>query len=201
MKCRYIRVSTNKQKIERQKNYHSKEEHQFIDVISGTVKFSEREAGIELIKLIKQKKVSSLTVVSIDRLGRDTIDILKTIEFFNLNNVELIIDNLGISSLINGKQNPVFKIIVSVMSNIAEMEREMILERQRKGIELAKLNGTYKGRLKGTVETESSFLDRYKNAQKDIKKGISLRKVAKLNDISLGTVQKVKKVMLNKSLL
>ncbi len=78
------------------------------------------------------------------------------------------------------------------MANIAEMERSIMLERQRQGIELAKQKGTYKGCLKGSKESD----EEYKGVQKELKLGVnSLRKIAKLNGVSLGTVQKVKKLM------
>jgi DNA invertase Pin-like site-specific DNA recombinase len=110
-----------------------------------------------------------------------------------------MVDNLGQTSLIedvkNGglKANTSFNMIVSVMSNVAEMERETMLERQREGIAIAKANGTYKGRVKGSTEDKVEFLNKYKNVIKELKQGIPLRKVAKLCDVSLGTVQKVKR--------
>jgi DNA invertase Pin-like site-specific DNA recombinase len=77
-------------------------------------------------------------------LGRNLYNILTTLEFFKENGIILKVDNLGIESLVNGKENSAFKLIISVMANIAEMERESILERQREGIALAKLKGIYK---------------------------------------------------------
>ena len=50
-------------------------------------------------------------------------------------------------AMINGKPNPTFKMIASVLANVAEMECDNMLERQKSGIELAKLQGKYKGRL------------------------------------------------------
>ena len=106
-------------------------------------------------------------------------------------------DNLGIESLVKDKPNHAFKLIISVMANIAEMERESLLERQREGISIAKAKGVYKGRVKGSVESDNVVLQRYKNVVKHLKKGQSLRNTAKLCNVSLGTVQKVKSIIKN----
>lgn len=197
MKVRYIRVSTSSQKTERQlvKNYPS--EKLFIDTISGAVPFKDRPKGKELLSYIEEGKVNYISVHSIDRLGRNLFDILSTLEVMNEKKVILKVDNLGIESLINNKPNHAFKLIISVMANIAEMERESLLERQREGIAIAKAKGIYRGRLRGSVESDKEVLNKYKKVVKQLKKGQSLRNIAKLCDVSLGTVQKVKFILKN----
>ena len=128
-------------------------------------------------------------------MGRNLYNILTTLEFFKENGIILKVDNLGIESLVNGKENSAFKLIISVMANIAEMERESILERQREGIALAKLKGIYKGRVLGSKESEEDFLAKYKEVVKSLKKGNSVRDTAKICKVSTGTVQKVKRLM------
>ena len=105
------------------------------------------------------------------------------------------VDNLGIESRVKNKANPAFKLIISVLGNISEMERETMLERQREGIEIAKAKGKYAGRVRGSKEDEKEFLDKYPKVIKELKAGTSLRKTAKLTDTSLNTVQKVKKYL------
>ncbi len=196
MRARYIRVSTEKQKIDRQREQGNKSEKWFIDVVSGAIDFKKREQGKKLIEEIEQGTIKYLSVSSIDRLGRNLFDILRTLEYLNEKKVILKVDNLGIESLVKGKPNSAFKLIISVMANIAEMERSIMLERQRQGIELAKQKGVYKGREKGSKESDEVFLAKYKGVQKELKLGVnSLRKIAKLNGVSLGTVQKVKKLI------
>ncbi len=198
MKTRYIRVSTEKQKLDRQKERGDNTEKWFIDVVSGAVDFRKRKSGKKLIQEIENGNITYLSVSSIDRLGRNLFDILRTLELLNEKKVVLKVDNLGIESLVKGKPNHAFKLIISVMGNIAEMERSIMLERQKQGIELAKKKGVYKGRLKGSKEDDEVFLAKYKGVQKELKLGVnSLRKIAKLNEVSLATVQKVKKTMIN----
>jgi len=193
MNARYIRVSTGNQKTARQEAKATKNEKLFIDIVSGSIPFSEREEGKKLLQEIEEGNINYVSVSSIDRLGRNLFDILTTLETLKEKKVILKVDNLGIESLVNGKENQAFKLIISVMANIAEMERETILERQREGIALAKAKGLYKGREKGSVESDAEFLAKYKEVIKSLKKGNSLRDTAKICNVSLGTVQKVKK--------
>lgn len=81
------------------------------------------------------------------------------------------------------------------MANVAEMERQTLLERQQEGIAIAKAKGVYKGRLKGTTETDSEVLAKYKDVVKFIKMGKSLRDVKSRCNVSLATVQKVKQII------
>lgn len=195
MKARYIRVSTGNQKTERQLVKKHPNEKLFIDVISGAIPFKERPKGQELLQDIQNGIINYISVHSIDRLGRNLFDILSTLELLNDKKIILKVDNLGIESLIDNKPNYAFKLIISVMGSIAEMERETLLERQREGIAIAKANGTYKGRVKGSAESDEDFLSKYKNVIKYLKQGQSLRVTAKLCETSLGTVQKVKKII------
>lgn len=193
MKARYIRISTGGQKIERQLVKQHPNEEIYIDVVSGVTPFKERTKGSELLNKIKSNSIKYLSVHSIDRLGRNLFDILNTLETLNKNNVVLKVDNLGLESIIAGKPNFAFKLIISVMGSIAEMERETLLERQREGITIAKAKGVYKGRVKGSKESDLEFLSKHKNVIKFLNQNHSLRNIAKLSDVSLGTVQKVKR--------
>lgn len=192
MKARYIRVSTGAQNTARQEEKQAKDEKVYIDIVSGSVLFKEREQGKQLLKAIEDNEINYISVSSIDRLGRNLYDILSTLEFFKIKGVICKVDNLGLESLINGKENHAFKLIISVMANIAELERETILERQREGIAIAKARGIYKGREKGSLESVEDFLLKYKEVIKNLKKGNSVRDTAKICSVSIGTVQKVK---------
>jgi len=193
MKVRYIRISTANQKFNRQLKKQYKNEKLFIDVCSGSIPFSKRGQGEQIINSLD--KVTYLSVEAIDRLGRNIIDILTTLEIFEKAGVTVKIENLGIESLINGKPNAAFKMIVSVLANVSEMERNNMLERQKQGIAIAKANGIYKGRIKGSKESSKDFLGKYPNVVKHLNNKQSLRNTAKLCDVSLGTVQKVKSLL------
>ncbi|MCT2408592.1 recombinase family protein [Chryseobacterium antibioticum] len=195
MKARYIRVSTGNQNTERQLQKSHPNEKLYIDIISGAIPFNKRPEGKKMLEDIETGLINYVNVHSIDRLGRNLFDILATLELLNEKKITLEVDNLGLKSLVNDKPNSAFKLIISVMANIAEMERETLLERQREGINIAIAKGVYKGRIKGTVESNEQVLDKYKEVVKYLKKGHSMRDTAKLCNVSLGTVQKVKQIL------
>ncbi|MEN9323288.1 MAG: hypothetical protein RL699_1068 [Bacteroidota bacterium] len=201
MKARYNRISTPNQNLERQIAKQNPDEVLFNDVISGSVAFSERKKGKELINLIESGAIDFISVSSVDRLGRGLNDIINTLSYFNSKGVTLRVDNLGLESITLGKVNPTFNLIISVMANVAQMERETLLERQREGIAIARANGVYKGRIKGTTETDAEVLAKYRDVAKFLKMGKSLRDVKSRCSVSLGTVQKVKQIMSKDSVL
>ncbi|SFN44922.1 recombinase family protein [Salegentibacter flavus] len=198
-KARYNRISSSNQKLERQLERNHPDEIIFNDVVSGAVAFKEREKGQELIKAIEEGSVNFVSVTAVDRLGRSLSDLITTLEYFTENNVILRVDNLGLESMVDGKPNPVFKLILSVLGNVSEMERNSLRERQLEGIAVAKAKGVYKGRVRGSSMSEEEFLEKYKNVVKDVKNhpDLSLRKLAKLSEVSVGTVQRVKTILLS----
>lgn len=198
MKARYNRISTANQNLERQLAKQNSDEILFNDVVSGSVAFAERKSAKDLIAQIENGAITFVVVSSVDRLGRNLHDIINTLEYFNNKGVTLRVDNLGLESMTLGKVNPTFNLIISVMANVAQMERETLLERQREGIAVAKANGVYNGRVKGSVETDAEILAKYKEVVKFLKMGKSLRDVKSRCNVSLGTVQKVKQII-NKS--
>lgn len=191
-RARYIRTSTLNQNEARQLAKQHPDEVLYIDKVSGTVPFGKREQASKLLEEINQGHIKYLSVSSIDRLGRNTIDVLQNIEHLTTKSVTLRVDNLGLESLINGKENPTFKLIVSVLANIAEMERTTLRERQLEGIEQAKKRGVYKGRVKGSTDSKEVVLDRYKEVVRHLRMNKPLRDIASRCNVSLGTVQKVK---------
>lgn len=194
-KVKYIRVSTTEQNTSRQEKNSKEFSKVYIDKVSGSVKFSERKEASKLLIDIENGIISEIHINSIDRLGRSIIDILTMIEYFNQKSIKVFVENIGMYSLIDEKPNPSFKMIVSVLGNVAEMERLNMLEKQRQGIEIAKAKGTYKGRLLGTKMTDKEILTKYKSVVKELKNGESLRRAAKIGGCSLGTVQKIQRIL------
>lgn len=194
-KVKYIRVSTIEQNTARQETNAKDFSKIYIDKISGSIQFTERKEAIKLLNDIDNGIVSEIHIASIDRLGRNIIDILTMVEFFTQKSIRLFVENIGMYSLIDGKPNPSFKMIISVLGNVAEMERNNMLERQRQGIELAKAKGTYTGRLYGTRMTDAEVLAKYKVVVRELKNGESLRRASKIGGCSLGTAQKIQRLL------
>lgn len=198
MKAKYIRVSTIDQNLERQQVNANDYTYIYKDTVSGAIGFFERPAGAKVRKAIEEGRITELHVASIDRLGRNILDIITVLEFLNERKVNLYVENLAMYSMAEGQPSSVFKLIVSVLGNVAEMERKHMLERQKQGIAIAKAKGTYRGREKGTKMTNEEVLVKYKVVARELQKGESLRRAANLGKASLGTAQKVKKILLEK---
>ena len=196
-KARYNRISSHNQKLERQLVRNHPDELIFNDVVSGAVAFKEREKGQDLMKAVEEGAIDFVSVAAVDRLGRNLYDVLTTLEYLTDNGVVLRVDNLDIESMVDGKPNQVFKLIVSVLGNVAEMERANLRERQLEGIAIAKAKGVYKGRERGTCMKETEFLEKYKHVVKEANHhpDLSIRKLAKITGVSVGTVQKVKRIV------
>lgn len=195
MKVKYVRVSTEEQNTSRQQVNADSFAKIYTDRVSGSIPFAERKEAKKLLADIASGLVSEIHLNSIDRLGRSIVNILQVIEYLNDNAVNLYVENIGMYSLINGKANPSFKMIVSVLGNVGEMERMNMLERQRQGIELAKMRGAYKGRLLGSKISDEELLSKYRAVVKELKRGESLRRAAKIGGCSLGTSQKIKSIL------
>lgn len=191
MRVKYVRVSTKEQNSERQSNY---EGSVFLDKCSGSIAFKKRP---EAKKILKNKEITEVVVHSIDRLGRDVIDILQTIKDFTNKGINVISEKEGLQTIINGKENPIAKMIIGVLGTLAEFELSRIKERQSEGIAAAKLKGIYLGRSSGSSETIEQFLS--KKTTQDIlinlKLNESIRRTALLSKVSEGKVKKVKKMI------
>jgi DNA invertase Pin-like site-specific DNA recombinase len=194
-KVKYVRVSTAEQNTSRQEINSGNFSKVYIEKASGAIKFEERPEGAKLLNDIENADITDIHIASLDRLGRNILDLLTMIEYFNSKSINLFVENIGMYSMIDGKPNPTFKMIASVLGNVAEMERDNMLERQKAGIELAKLQGKYKGRLYGSRMTDKEFLKKYKKVKVELRNGESLRRASALGGCSLGIAQKVKRLM------
>ena len=193
----YCRVSSIDQKTDRQRINELDFKVVVEDKCSGSIPFFEREGGKEILKYINNQIATSLSVWTIDRLGRNLRDILNTIHFFNERNIPIIFVSQGLRTIDeNGKENAITKLMISILGTVGEMEKSQIRERQLEGIKIAKLKGVYKGRLEGTIEDVHAFLDKPKNkkALEYIKKGYKLTEAAKLSDVHINTMTKIKRL-------
>lgn len=192
---KYVRTSTLEQKTERQENTSLK---MYIDKCSGSIPFNERPSAIKLLKDISDKKIDMLIVHSIDRLGRNAFDIQTTLNMLSNLKINVHVENIGLYSMIKNKPNSIFKMITDVLSNVAEMERTSLLERQKEGILIAKAKGTYKGRQLNTIETPQQFLSKYNQSHLELitDKNYSIRKLASITNLSNNTIVKIRKALI-----
>lgn len=199
MNIKYNRVSTIVQSGNRFKEDSVEYDLTLLDKVSGSVAFSERENGKKILNLVRDGKVNSITVEELSRLGRNHIDVITTLDYFERHEVNVIIKNLGISSIVNGAINPIWKIIISVLSTMYSLEVENIRERTRVGRLVFIKNGGKLGRPNKSVESEKMFMDKQKSKiiLQHLKKGKSVRDISKIVNCSSATVMKVKKIFEN----
>lgn len=191
--AKYIRISTSGQNESRQKDSSTLE---YFDIISGMVPFIERPQAKRLLEDVRNGVIKTIIVNSVDRLGRNAYDIQSTMELLNKEDVNLIVENLGLHSRIDDKPNPIFKMICDLLANVSQIEREFIKERISEGIAIAKIKGKYKGRVKGIKETNEDFLSKYKSEIKYIKnESFSLSQLKKMTNLSINTIRKIKKMI------
>ena len=202
MKVLYCRVSTLDQKTDRQKVNEKDFQLLVEDKCSGAIPFFERPGGSEIKKLVDEGILTSLSVWQIDRLGRDLRDIINTIHYFTQKKICIHFISQGLTTIDpRGKENPISKLIISILGIVGEMERSQSKERQIEGIRIAKLKNAYTGRKKGSNETILSFLSKEKNkkALDYLKRGYKVVEVAKLTDLHINTITKIKKLGLTTS--
>ena len=197
MRVKYNRTSTIQQEGERFKLDKDNYDLTIFDKgVSGKIPFSEREGGIKLTKLVNEGKVTEVIVEELSRLGRNTIDTLTTLKSFEEKGINVVVRGMGnLQSMIDGKKNPIWNLITSVMSSLYELERENILERTEMGRKMYVMNGGKLGRKVGSVENRKEFLqkDRTKKIISLLDKGKSVRDISSRLGVSTKTIVKVRK--------
>ena len=197
MRVKYNRVSTLNQSGDRFGTDTESYDLTLLDKVSGSVSFRDREKGKEVIRLVEEGSLKELVVEEFSRLGRNTGDVISTLEYLDSMGVNVRVRNIGLESRPNGKKNPIWKMISSVMSSLYEMEKENILERTRSGRMVAIQRGVKMGRPRGTQENVKRFLNKPKNVeiQKLLKRGLLYSEIQKVVECSPKTISKVKRLM------
>ena len=197
MRVKYIRWSTLQQTGARQLLDSGNYDLVLQEQISGSIAFAKRPKGAELIKMIASGKVTELFVEEFSRLGRNSYDTLTTLNLCEIKGVTVHIQNMQLSSIVNGKPNPLFKMFSHIVSVIAEQEKELIKERTEMGKVAARNRGIIFGRKPGSNERKVDFLKKPTN--KDILDLLNagqftIRKIAEHTGASSATIIKVKKI-------
>jgi putative DNA-invertase from lambdoid prophage Rac len=182
----YCRVSTLEQTTENQRREIESagfavipqrmiEEH-----ISGSVAASERPGFTRLLDRMENGDV--LIVTKLDRLGRNAMDVRKTVEQLAASDIRVHCLALGGVDL----TSPAGKMTMQVISAVAEFERDLLLERTHSGISRAKASGKRFGRPPVLNEEQRRIvLERFRN-------GVSISAIAREFSTTRQTILRVK---------
>ena len=173
------------QKLELCKIY---EEH-----VSGAKKNVERPILQQAIEFCKINHVSILLVSELSRLGRNAFEVLATVKELIDSGVNLYMQKEQFTLLDNeGKPTMFAPIMIATLSTCAQLERENIKFRLNSGRKLYIERGGKLGRKVGSVKTAEQKREEHKDIISYLKKGYSVRNVAKLCGKGISTVQRIK---------
>lgn len=179
----YGRVSTDTQSTDNQRvelaqaGYQIPDEFWFSDCgISGkTCAMQRPRFGILLSKI---RSGETLVVSKLDRLGRDAVDVMQTIDLLHERKVKVIVLQLGSTDLTSAAG----KLLLTMLAAVAEMERDLLIERTQAGLQRAKAQGKKLGRPAKTTDEQRQSI------RADLKIGISVSQLARQHSVSRATV-------------
>lgn len=197
--CIFARVSTSIQDYDRQVNELTalaqrnswNIEAVFCEKVSGAKKNTERKELSRMVEYVQAHNIDKVAVLSLDRLGRDTLQVLEVIEQFNRLGISLYIQNYGIETLTaNGEVNPMSQFLITILAEVARMERKTIRERVESGYKNYRANGGKVGRKEGYRKSEADMREQYAEEIRLLRKGISLRNISRITGTSVNTIRK-----------
>ena len=200
----YCRVSTQVQDYERQvsdltqfaKKHQWEIAETFTENISGAKKNNERKELASLLSYARVHYINRVLVTELSRLGRDTLQVLAAIDMLNKAKVSLYIMNYNIETLTpDGKVNPMTQFMITLLAEVARMERRTIKERMASGYNNFRANGGKVGRKTGYRKSDEDFRTQYKDVFRLLGKGVSLRDISKATGVSVNTVKRCKNLL------
>ena len=174
----YKRVSTTDQNTERQL-LDVPCDRAYIEKISG--KNTNRPELQAMLLNIRTGDI--INVHSMDRLARNTKDLLNLVEEITSKGAKIVFHKENLTFKGDGKQDPYQKMMMTMLGAVAELERSILLERQREGIALAKARHKYKG---GKNKLSAEQVEELKNMVEE--KKLSLSAIARKLNISRPTL-------------
>lgn len=197
----FCRVSTTVQDYDRQVNDLTQLAKQrswnvcatFTEKVSGAKHNDERKELMSMIDYIKANKIDKVLITELSRLGRDTLQVLSAIDVLNNVGVSLYIMNYNIETLnSDGKVNPMSQFMITLLAEVARMERKTIKERMESGYRNYRNNNGRVGRKLGYRKSDEQFRTDYKDVIRLLKKDVSLRDISKATGVAVNTVRRCK---------
>lgn len=134
----------------------------FAEKISGAKKNADRTELMNMIEYINTHNINKVLVTELSRLGRDTLQVLQAIEMLNQNKVSVFIQIYNIETLTSeGKINPMSQFLITILAEVARMERKTIRERVASGYQNFRSNGGKVGRKAGYTKSDEAMKEEY----------------------------------------
>lgn len=200
----FARVSTNVQDYDRQVNELTvlaksngwSVEAVFAEKISGAKANTERAELLNMISYVESNHIDKVLVTELSRLGRDTLQVLEVIEMLNKKEISLYIQNYAIETRTKGgKVNAMSQFLITILAEVARIERKTIRERIESGYNNYRAKGGRVGRKTGYKKAEEAMKTQYVEEIKLLRKGYSLRNISKLTGTSINTIRKCKSLI------
>lgn len=167
----------------------------FEEHISGARKNEERPVLCEAIAFCKEKRIGILLVSELSRLGRNAFEVLASVKELIDCGINLYIQKEQLTLLDDDGHPSLFApIMIATLSTCAQLERENISFRLRSGRKRYIEKDGKLGRKVGSVKTVEQMKTEYREVINLLRKGYSIRDVAKLSGKGISTVQRVKKL-------
>ena len=165
----------------------------FEEHVSGAKKNSERPILQQAIEFCKTNGVSILLVSELSRLGRNAFEVLATVKDLIDSGINLYMQKEQMTLLdAEGKPTLFAPIMIATLSTCAQLERENIKFRLNSGRKLYIERGGKLGRKVGSIKTTEQKREEYRDIISYLKRGYSIRNVAKLSGKGISTVQRIK---------
>ena len=166
----------------------------FEEHISGAKKNEERPVLCQTLEYCKQNGISTLLVSELSRMGRNAFEVLASVKELLDCGINLYIQKEQFNLLgEDGKPSLFAPIMLATLSTCAQLERDNITFRLQSGRKQYVAKGGRLGRKPGSVKTVEQKKEEYREAIMLLKKGYSIRDVAKLTGKGISTIQRVKK--------
>lgn len=166
----------------------------FKEHISGAKKNQERPVLQECMEYCKQNSIDILLVSELSRLGRNAFEVLASVKELLDCGINLFMQKEQMTLLdAEGKPSIIAPVMIAILSTCAEMERDNIQYRLQSGYKNYREKGGKVGRKKGSTKTREQLEEEYKNVLKELRRGTSIARTAKLCDTSTATVARLKK--------
>ena len=199
MKVKYQRTSTMEQHGERfGMDVDGYDLILFDRGISGTKPFRERTNGMKIITMVEEGRLKELVVPELRDIGRNTYDTISVLDYMEKHNVIVTIQSLGnLQSIVDGKKNPLWTLISSIMSSLYQMELENLKLRTHMGRQSYLMRGGKLGRKMGSNENVTTFMNKPKSQEivSLLNRGKSVRDVCGRLGVSPNLVTKVRRIL------